>query len=253
MYKDRSERIVATIEARMTSTRLPGKVLMPLVGKPVLQHIIERLQRSQYVDVICLATTTNKTDDPTAALAEDLGVAVFRGSEEDVLGRVLGAAQSVRADLIVEVSGDCPAIDHRDIDRGIEEFFKSGAEYVANNIEATYPTGGFEVIIFRTSALAEVAAIVKEPIYRTHVSYYFATHPEKYRQQNFKAPLKATAPELRVVLDEKADYELLNKVFESLYPLTPDFGAEDVVQFLKANPQVAALNSNVRRKKAHEL
>src|SRR3990167_111470 len=123
MYAGRNQRIVATIEARMTSSRLPGKVLMPIAGTPALEMVIHRLKLSKYVDAICVATTTNATDDAIVALAEKLGVGCFRGSESDVLGRVLGAAQSAKADIIVEVTADCPFVDPALVDRCIEEFF----------------------------------------------------------------------------------------------------------------------------------
>ena len=253
MYKDRKEKIIATIEARMTSTRLPGKVLLPLGGTTVLGLLIERLKRSQYLDAICVATTTNAQDDRVAALAKELGVECFRGSEADVLGRVLGAAQANKADIIVEITGDCPFTDHRVVDRGIEEFFTRSVDYVSNALSVTYPRGGFEVQVFPTSVLAEVDTLTQEPIDRTHVSYYIYQHPEKYRLYNFEAPQAARAPELRVVLDERDDYKLITKVFAELYPQNPDFSVEDVVKYLRAHPDVAALNKNVRGKKAHEL
>lgn len=237
----------------MNSSRLPGKVLLPLVGKPVLQHLIERLQCSVYLDEICVATTTDAADDALEVLAKNLGVTCFRGSEADVLGRVLGAAQSVGANIIVEITGDCPAIDHRVVDRGIEEFFSHTVDYVANNLMPTYPTGGFEVQVFRTDLLAKVAAQTRDPIDRTHVSYYIYQHPEKYRLHNFAASPEATAPDLRVVLDEKADYDVISAVFEALYPVKPDFSAEDVVQYLRTHPEVAARNKHVKGKQAHEL
>ena len=128
-YKEHKEKIVATIEARMTSTRLPGKVLLPLAGKPALERLVERLKRSLYIDEIVVATTTNQTDEPIVELCESLGVKYFRGSELDVLKRVLGAAESVRADIIVEITGDCPLMDWRIVDRGIEEFYSQNILY----------------------------------------------------------------------------------------------------------------------------
>jgi spore coat polysaccharide biosynthesis protein SpsF len=253
MYNGRKEKIVAIIEARMTSTRLPGKVLLPLGGTTVLGLLIERLKRSRYLDAICVATTVNATDKSVAALAKELGVECFRGSEADVLGRVLGAVRATAADIIVEITGDCPFTDHRVVDRGIEEFFIRAVDYVSNTLSVTYPHGGFEVQVFPTSVLAEVDTLTNDPVDRTHVSYYIYQHPEKYRLYNFEAPLAARAPELRVVLDEKDDYTLITKVFSELYPRNPDFSVEDVVHYLRAHPDVAMLNKNVKGKKAHEL
>lgn len=251
-YTGKPNKIVATIEARMTSTRLPGKVLMPFVGKPALAHLIERLKRSQYLDEICVATTTNAADEPIVALARELGVSYFRGSEQDVLGRMLGAARSVGADTLVEITGDCPVVDHRVVDRGIEAFFTHDVDYVSNSLSPSYP-GGFDVQVFPVSVLAEVDQLTQDPIDRTHVSYYIYQHPEKYRLYNVEAPPEAFAPELRVTLDEESDYTVIAAVFEALYPHSPDFSAAEVVTFLAAHPDVAVLNKNVRQKAPHEL
>src|SRR3954454_8823993 len=135
----RMERVVATIEARMTSSRLPGKVLLPAVGKPLLELMVERLQRSRHLDAIVIATTEDASSDPLEELAERLGIGCFRGSEDDVLARVLGAARAYDADLIVELTGDCPLIDPALVDLHVERFNEGGSDYTANVLEKTYP------------------------------------------------------------------------------------------------------------------
>lgn len=251
MIKEQNKKIIATIEARMTSTRLPGKVLLPLAGKPALERLIERLQRSEYLDEIVVATTINKADDPIVELANKMRVKHFRGSEADVLGRVLGAARSVDADIIVEVTGDCPLVDWRLIDKGIEEFFRQKADYASNLINPSFPIG-FDVQVFPTAVLAEVDKLTQDPIDRTHVSYYIYNHPEKYKLHNWQADAKYRWPDLRVTLDEKEDYELLNIVFEKLLPRNEDFSAEEVIEFLRANPAISAINKNIRQKDVQE-
>jgi spore coat polysaccharide biosynthesis protein SpsF len=251
MFKDRKERIVATIEARMTSSRLPGKVMLPLMGRPALQLMIDRLKRSRYVDGMCIATTTNSADDVLEALAREAGVLCFRGSETDVLGRVLGAARSARADIIVELTGDCPFVDPRLVDRGIEEFFSRDYDYVANTITSTFPNG-FDVQVFPTHILAEVDSLTNDPIDRAHVSYYIYTHPERYRCYNWEARPDEHGPELRVTLDEKSDYDALTMIAQALES-NSEFDARDVVAYLRSHPDVAALNANVRQKEAYEL
>src|SRR3989344_590623 len=141
MYKGSDKKIVATIEARMTSSRLPGKVLLPLADKPALERLLERIRTSAYVDEIVVATTTNRADDPIVSLASRLNVTYFRGSENDVLSRVLLAAQSVHGDIIVELTGDCPLINGELVDRGIEEFFSHDVDYASNTIHRSYPAG----------------------------------------------------------------------------------------------------------------
>ena len=235
----------------MTSSRLPGKVLLPLAGTLALEMLIKRLQKSTYLDGICLATTINAADDPLVALAQKLGVAYFRGSESDVLGRVLGAARSVNTEIIVEITGDCPFVDPVLVDRGIEEFFSRDVDYAANNVTPTYPNG-FDVQVFPTAILAEVDMLTQDSIDRTHVSYYIYMHPEKYRCYNWEAPPEAHGPELRVTLDEQADYEALKMVAQAMAQ-KKDFSAEDVVGYLRLHPEVAALNKDVRQKEPHEL
>ncbi len=245
------KKIVATIEARMTSSRLPGKVLLPLAGKPTLERLVERMKSSKYVDTIVVATTVNEADEPIAGLAERLGVACFRGSEEDVLGRVLGAAQSVQGGIIVEITGDCPLVDGRLIDRAVEEFFKLDVHYASNCLIQSYPLG-FEVQVFPTAVLAEVDKLTQDPVDRLHVSYYIYMHPERYRFANWTAEPECFAPDFRLTLDEKGDYELLDKVFTALAPGNPDFSAAETVAYLKSHPELLELNKSVRQKHAQE-
>ncbi len=255
MYNARSEKIVATIEARMTSSRLPGKVLLPLAGIPALELLITRLKRSKYLDEICVATTTNTSDDALVLLAERLGVKSFRGSESDVLGRVLGAAQSVGGDIIVEITADCPFMDPAIVDRGVEEFFTRGVDYVGNTTDSehlTYPNG-LDVQVFPTRVLAEVDALTKDPIDRTHVSYYIFTHKERYNCYNYEAEADIFAPEIRITLDEDDDYRVLCAIADALYPVDPNFTAKDIMNFLRTHPEVVAINSKVRQKEVHEL
>lgn len=252
MYNAKSGKIVATIEARMTSSRLPGKVLSPIGGIPALEMLIGRLKGSKYLDGICVATTINVTDDPVVSLASRLNVGYFRGSESDVLGRVLNAAQSMSADIIVEITGDCPFVDPALVDRGIEEFFARDVDYAANVITLSYAIG-FDVQVFPTKILAEVAELTQDPIDRTHVSYYIYNHPERYRLYNWEAEPECYGADLRMTLDERADLLALNKVAEALLPEHPHFSAKDVTQYLRAHPEVVAINQAVRQKEVHEL
>src|SRR3954470_1753619 len=157
----RMERVVATIEARMTSSRLPGKVLLPAVGKPLLELMVARLRRSRHVDEIVIATTEDASSDPLEELAERLGIGCFRGSENDVLARVLGAAQAYDAEWIVEVTGDCPLIEPVVVDRVVERFAEGGADYCSNTLEQTFPRG-MDVQVFPAAVLGEVAGLTDD-------------------------------------------------------------------------------------------
>ncbi len=231
----------------MKSSRLPGKVLLPLAGKPALERMIERVKRSKYVDEIIVATTVNDSDDPIVALSAQLGVSFFRGSEEDVLSRVLGAAQSRRGDIIVELTGDCPLMDWRLVDRGIEEFFNNNVDYSSNTIKLSYPDG-FDVKVFPTEVLAQVDKLTDDAIDRVHVSYYIYTHPDRFKLHNWEPEPELFWPDLRVTLDEQGDYELINIIFTNLLRKDEDFTAKDVVDFLRNNPKLLNINKYVRTK-----
>lgn len=251
MYKNKNQKIIATIEARMTSSRLPGKVLLPLAGKPALERLVERIRRSRYVDDIVVATTINNDDQPIIDLCKKIGCSYFRGSEEDVLSRVLEAAISVNGDIIVEITGDCPLIDHRHIDKVIELFYSGEYDYASNTIERTFPDG-FDVQVFPVHVLEEVDRLTQDPIDRVHVSYYIYSHPERYKLVNWKAEGDMYWPGLGITLDEEDDYTLIKKIFEKLLPVNEDFSAEDIVNLLRKQPELVEINSDVRRKLAEE-
>lgn len=243
-------KIVATIEARMTSTRLPGKVLKPIIGKPVLELLIERLQCAKNINEIVVATTVNNTDDAIINLCNQLNVKYFRGSEEDVLERVLDAAKSVSADLIVEITGDCPLIDPTIVDECIQTFLEGDYDYVSNTIERSYPDG-LDVQVFPVSVLEEVNNLTDNPIDHEHVSLYIYEHPERYRLKNLKANGEMFWPELGITLDTQEDYELLCLIFEELYPINPNFSALDIVKLLRDRPELIDINKKIERKDPH--
>lgn len=231
----------------MTSSRLPGKVLLSLAGKPALERLIERLRRSKYIDEIVVAATNNAADQPLADLAAKLGVKSWRGSENDVLKRVLDAIHSVNGEIEVEVTGDIPLLDHALIDQGIAELFNRKVDYVTNFIPPSFPVG-IDVQAFPTTVLEKVDIRTKDPIDRTHVSYYIYTHPEEWRIYYWHATGEYYWPELRLTLDERADYEFLNTIFEQLLPQKEDFTALDIIRWLRTHPEILEMNKHVRQK-----
>jgi spore coat polysaccharide biosynthesis protein SpsF len=241
----RMERVVATIEARMTSSRLPGKVLLPANGKPLLELMVERLKRAEHVDEIVIATTEDATSDPLQQLAERLNIGCFRGSEDDVLARVLGAAQAYDADLIVELTGDCPLIDPALVDHVIARHREGGADYTANLLEKSYPLG-FAVQVFPTEVLEEVASLTDDPADREHVSLYIYEHPERYRLRSVVSDHPESA-ELRLTVDTPEDYELVKTVFEEL---PAGFTLHDILELFDRRPELKAINQHVEQKKA---
>ena len=240
-------RIVATIEARMSSSRLPGKVLLPVLGEPLLAHLIRRVRAVPSLSGIVLATTTNAGDDVLAQLAGDLNIGCFRGSEHDVLGRVLNAATASGADLIVELTGDNPLIDPAIIETTIRTFLANEADYVSNTHVKSFPDG-MDVQVFRRETLAGSADMTKDPLEREHVTLHIRRHPQLFRPIHVVAPQELHWPDLSVTLDERGDYELIRRVAERLGPANPLFGCRDLIGLLRANPEWRELNRSVRRK-----
>lgn len=238
-------KIIATIEARMTSSRLPGKVLLPAQGKPMLARMVERLRMVPSLDGIVVATTVNATDDPIEALAKELGIGCWRGSEDDVLARVLDAAQAFEADVIVELTGDCPLIDPAIVEQCVQDYKAAGVDYLSNILERTYPIG-MDTQVFATKILADVASRTDDPTDHEHVSLYIYRHPELYSLKNVPAPAEHFDPELRLTLDTKQDYELIDTVFSALLPAKgAGFSLGDVLTLLKAHPELRKINDHV--------
>lgn len=237
----------AIIEARMTSSRLPGKVMMETCGKPMLQHMIERVKRCGRIDDVIVATTVNSEDDDVCRMCDDMGFHYFRGSEEDVLLRVLEAARQYDVDVIVELTGDCPLIDHRHIDHLLEIYESGKYDFVSNCTERTFPDG-FDIRIFSTKMLEDLSEISKDPADREHVAIYFPRHPEKYRNYNWKAEGSVNRPDIEVTLDEIGDYKLIDRIYSKLYPENPDFSCEDVINLLNQNPDFLDLIKEIKRK-----
>ena len=241
----------AIIEARMTSTRLPGKVLKPILGRPTLELLVERLRRVLRLDQVIVATTVNRTDDPVEALARKIGAGCFRGSEEDVLDRVLKAAQAHGAELIVEITGDCPLADPATIDRVLDAFHQGGCDYASNVLKRTYPRG-IDVQVFPTRVLEEVARLTSDPVDHEHVSLYIYSHPERYRLRDVVSGLDARQADLRLTVDTPEDFALIQAVYEALYPADPAFGLPEVIAFLEARPALARMNQHIQQKQVRQ-
>jgi spore coat polysaccharide biosynthesis protein SpsF len=242
-------KIVATIEARMSSSRLPGKVMMPALGRPMLAHLTSRLKAAPSIDEIVLATTTNPADDVLVDFAEKEGIKVFRGSEEDVMSRVIGAADSAQATVVVEVTGDCPIVDPDLVEQTIRMFKRNEAVYCANSFISSYPDG-MDIQVMTLDALKKSFSMTEDPLDREHVSRHIVNNPHIFPHVYLIAPPSLHWPGLGLTLDEPADYELLRFLIESLGKDNPLFGCGDVIRFLRANPDVLKINDMVRRKDA---
>jgi len=243
--------IAAIIQARMTSTRLPGKALIDICGKPALQRVIERVRASNVDDVI-VATTTNETDDPIISLCEKLGCNYFRGSEEDVLSRVFEAARKFDVDIIVEITADCPLIDWNHIN-ALLEMHGNGtvADITSNIIKRTFPRG-YDIRIFNREVLERVNKEVDNLIDRQHVSTWTYLNPkgkQNYKVQNWEAPPNQYRPDIEVTLDTPEDLELIRWIygFESQgYNL--ELTCEQVINLIDTYPMMYNKVSKIKRK-----
>lgn len=241
------KKIVASIEARFASSRLPGKTLLEICGKPTLELIIERLRRSKFIDEIVIATTVSRDCDAIEDLAKKLNVGCYRGSEDDVLDRVLKAAKAYKADIIVEITGDETLIDTVIVDQVIDYYLKNNFDYVSNVLDRRYPRG-LDTQVFAVSVLEEVSRLTNDPADRENVSLYIYEHPERYKLGSVRAPEEMNHPDWRWTLDTKEDFEFLKTVYEALYKVKKDFNSYDVLELLKKNPHILKINERIKQK-----
>ena len=240
---------IIIVQARMTSTRLPGKVLLPLAGEPMLVRLLERLRRVQRADGIVIATTTNASDDPIAALCAQQGVPCHRGSELDVLSRYADAARLHAADVVVRITSDCPLIDPALIDQLIAVYEEGDSDYVSNMLPPTWPYG-MAVEVFSATALAQAHAEATQDAEREHVTPFIYWNPQRYRLRNVASPVALSHH--RWTVDTPEDYELVRRLFDHLLPTNPHFTQADVLALLDAHPDWIAINQHVQQKPATE-
>ncbi|MEH2088014.1 glycosyltransferase family protein [Nostoc sp.] len=239
---------VIIVQARMTSTRLPGKVLKKVLDKPLLEYQIERLKQVKLADEIVIATTTNSADLSIIELCDCLSVPYFRDSEEDVLARYYGAAKEHQADVVIRVTSDCPLIDPQVIDKVIQFYldYRYEFDYVSNCLERTYPRGmDTEVFSFLALHQAFVEAITQPD--REHVTSFIYMHPERYRLA--QVVYSENQSSHRWTVDTVDDFELIKRIIEALYPEIPKFTLEDCLNLFRHYPDWSLINAHVEQKK----
>lgn len=225
-------RFVAIIEARMTSSRLPGKVLEEVLGVSMLERLLIRLQSILNLDEIIVATTINVDDDPIIEIAKKMRVKHFRGSEHNVLERVIGAGIAADADVVVEITADCPIIDPRIIEQMIGIYKINECDYLSNCHFREFPDGmDVQLINFKSLQESHGKELTLED--REHVSLYIRNHPESYRQIHLAAPKHLRYPALRLTLDNKEDLDFLTKIIYYFEPGNILFGCDEVLEFLR--------------------
>ncbi len=211
------KRVVASIEARMASTRLPGKVLKPCLGRPMLELLVERVSRSQYIDSIVVATTTNEPDREIVDVASRIGIESFRGSENDVVARVTGAMETAKADIVVQLTGDCPLLDPEIIDQVIRVYAANTFDYVSNSLVRSFPRG-LDVGVASLAVLQESLVIAQDEAHHEHVFLSVYENPNRFQ------------------------------IFEMLYPANPHFTSAHITRLLHNHPEIAELNQEIQQK-----
>lgn len=239
--------IVAIVQARMSSSRLPNKVLLPLAGKPVLGHVVERLQHCERLNKIVVATSTDFSDDAITKWCLRNNINYYRGSLLDVLDRYYQAAFIYQADVVVRITADCPMIDPIIVDEVIEGFL--AGDYDAYSLSGDFPDG-LDCQVFRFDAIAKAWKGATLPSEREHVGPYIEkTHPELFRLGGLE---KFTGlAHHRWTLDEPQDYEFLKEIFSKLYKKNKPFYAEDVLFLLGKEPKLMQINSGIIRNEGY--
>jgi len=235
--------ILGILQARTSSSRLPGKVLRSLSGRPMLERQIERLLRARALDRLIVATSDGQDDDPIAVLCDRLAVACFRGSLEDVLDRFYRAAAEHDPEHIVRLTGDCPLCDPELIDRVIAYHLKGDFDYVSNALDPTFPDG-LDVEIMRYSCLKTAWREAVLPSHCEHVTPFIYTQPHRFRLGEVRNDSDLSA--LRWTVDEPEDFDLVERIYAALLPAKPDFGTRDILALLEAKPELRILNRRQR-------
>lgn len=240
-------RVVAIVQARMASSRLPGKVLRPILGRPMLEHLVERAGRAENVDAVVVATSVEPADDAIEEASRRMGIGCYRGSEDDVLLRVVEAARAFDVEVIVELTGDNPLVDHRIIDAVVDRYFETGVAYASNTLDRTAPLG-INAQVFSLPVLEEVLRLTDDPADHEHVSLYIYEHPERFSLASVSDDLPPSAAELRLTVDTEEDFRLVNEVFGRLHPGDADFSTSDVVALLDREPALRSINAEVQQR-----
>jgi len=234
----------AILQARMASTRLPGKVLMPVLGRPILSYNIERIRRAETIDHIIVATTRNAEDDAIERICELEGVAVFRGHDVDVLDRIYRCMEQHRIDVCAKFTADNPLIDPSVIDHVVQFYLDhaSDYDYVSNNHPPTWQDGQeIEIIPFRVVEMAWKDA--RKAFQREHVTPFVWDQPKRFRVGNVARNDDRWYREYRWTLDYPEDYTFVKSVLEELYPIKPDFNTHDIMSLVERRPDIHALNA----------
>ncbi len=227
--------IVAIVQARMGSTRLPGKTLARISDKSMIAHVVDRLEYSKHLAKVVVATSTTEDDQRIVEHMRTLGKQVFSGSETDVLDRYVQTANAVGSDLIVRITGDCPLIDPDVIDEMIEFHLSQQADYTGNLARRTLPRG-LDAEVFSVQALMMAHEFAEKPYQREHVTPYFYENPDRFRVASYEVTGELRRPDLRLCVDTQEDLDLLREIYRHFYEPGEIVEVRNVIHWLDENP-----------------
>ncbi|MFZ5946595.1 MAG: cytidylyltransferase domain-containing protein [Stygiobacter sp.] len=234
--------IITVVQARFSSTRLPGKVLLPILEKPILIRMIERVRKAKFVGQLVIATSINSEDDQIEKLCNEYNLECYRGSLTDLLDRHYQVGLKYNADAVVKIPSDCPLIDPSIIDKVIKNFTENNFDYVSNLHPATYPDGN-DVEIFSFNALEKAWKEATKNFEREHTTPYFWENQNLFKLGNVKWETGLDlSTSLRFTLDYFEDYQFIKNIYEELYPKNPDFSLQDILILLKEKPELLEIN-----------
>ena len=245
MQRTGAPMIAAIIQARMSSTRLPGKVLLDINGRPMLSYMIERVAAAKDIDRVVIATSDEPSDDPIVTFCRRENIFCCRGSLEDLLDRYYQAASRVGCDVVVRLTSDCPLIDPNVIDTVIGVFQSKQCDYVANTAPpggSTFPDG-MDVEVFSFGTLERAWREAKKPSEREHVTFYMWKNPELF--SIYRYDLKEDLSKYRLTVDYPEDFDVVRTILGDLYWENPEFSMVDVIHYLKENPDILTRNSHI--------
>jgi spore coat polysaccharide biosynthesis protein SpsF len=242
-------RILAVIQARMGSLRLPNKVLLPLAGKSVIEHVVERVRRCKLIDEVIVATSIDSNNLSLIKLCSENGIRIFIGSENDVLDRFYQLAKLIKPEHIVRITADCPLIDPSVISKVVSTHLNTGADYTSNTMIPTYPDG-LDLSIFNYKALKESWKKSKLLSEREHVTPYIRKNCQIFKHINVQNNVDLSNK--RWTLDEDEDYVLLQHIFNELYSNNPFFEMNDILNFLSKNTNLEKINSHFVRNEGYQ-
>ncbi len=235
----------AILQARTSSTRLPGKVLKPILGHPMLSLQIERIQRSKKIEKLIVATSNDRSDNDIENLCINIQIPCFRGSLDDVLDRFYQTATQYKPEHVVRLTGDCPLIDPEIIDKVINFYFEGDFDYATNSmVPYTFPDG-LDVEVFSFTVLEKAWHEAILPSHREHVVPFIRQHPEMFKVGYYKNEVDLS--HLRWTVDEPEDFEFVSQIYKELYPQNPTFITEDILELINRKPLLLEINSHVER------